>query len=111
MLIPARDEAAAIAAVIQELRGQGLERRWLEGPHGLRIDRTGERVLISPIFRWFGEDWGRANPTAARVPGHVKDSAVLAFIGDYVSPEDRAVLAQGRYALGTLDYDWSLNRQ
>ncbi|CAK6696751.1 DUF547 domain-containing protein [Synechococcus sp. CBW1107] len=106
---PLRREPYAAERLEQQLEDQ--VRRWLAGPHGLQIDRTGERVLISPIFRWFGEDWGRASPTAAPVPGHVKDSAVLAFIGDYVSPEDRAYLAQGRYALGTLDYDWSLNRQ
>ncbi|MBC1260427.1 DUF547 domain-containing protein [Synechococcus sp. BSF8S] len=86
-------------------------RRWLGGPHGFRIDRAGERVLISAIFRWFGEDWRRADPSAAKVPGQENDSAVLAFIGAYASPEDRAYLAQGGYALGTLDYDWSLNRQ
>ncbi|MCP9819584.1 DUF547 domain-containing protein [Synechococcus sp. Cruz-9H2] len=106
---PLRQEPYVAARLEQQLDDQ--TRRWLAGPHGLRIDRAGERVQISQIFRWFGEDWSRANPTPVPIPGHVKDSAVLAFIGSYLSPEDRRYLERGRYSLDTLPYDWALNRR
>lgn len=98
-------------------RGERLEaqledqtQRWLNGPHGVVIDRQEGTVNISPIFEWFAEDWQRKEPHAQPVPGHREQSAVLQFIALRVEPEQRRFLLGGEYRLGYLDYDWSLNQ-
>jgi hypothetical protein len=98
-------------------RGDRLEaqleeqtRRWLNGSHGVRIDRAKQSVDISPIFQWFAEDWQRKDPQAATVPGHPETSAVLSFIASRLDPDQRRFLLSGEYELGYLDYDWSLNQ-
>jgi Protein of unknown function, DUF547 len=85
-------------------------RRWLAGPHGIEIDRTQNRVLLSQIFNWFGEDWLKTYETDQFV-GNEKERAVLNFISNYLSPEDQQYLQQGQYRLDYLNYDWSLNSQ
>ncbi|MEM7496058.1 MAG: DUF547 domain-containing protein, partial [Myxococcota bacterium] len=63
---------------------------------GMRIQ--GERLFVSPIFKWFRRDFAEHS------------GSVLAFIGSYAPKE----LAQplSRFTdrdLAYLDYDWSLN--
>ncbi len=86
-------------------------RKWLSNPQGLQIDRTQNRVSISAIFDWFGEDWQQQYAIENKFVGSAKDRAVLNFISNYTSPEDKEYLEQGQYKLNHLDYDWSLNRQ
>jgi hypothetical protein len=84
--------------------------RWLNGPPGVVIDRGEQTVTISPIFQWFAEDWRRREPQAQPVPGHPEQSAVLQFIASHVDPDQRRFLLEGKYELGYLEYDWSLNQ-
>lgn len=86
-------------------------RQWLAGPHGLKLDRQGNRVNISAIFQWFGEDWKKTYGVAGKFTGDDNQRAVLNFISNYLPSEDQTYLAQGQYQLGYLDYDWSLNIQ
>jgi hypothetical protein len=75
-------------------------RVWLASPEkGLRIDRAAKRVILSPIFDWFEEDF------AAR-------GGALAFATAYAPDPERAWLERhGREAdIVYLDYDWALNR-
>lgn len=84
---------------------------WLESPIGLRFDRSEDRVYISAIFDWFGEDW---QPTygvkGERFTGSDRERAILNFISNYVEAEQQDYLAKGNYEIKYLDYDWSLNR-
>ena len=86
-------------------------RQFLASPHGLRIDRQENRVYISSIFKWFGEDWKPTYGIDDRFTGNANERAVLNFISQYLNEEDREYLAQGNYRLRYLNYDWSLNRQ
>lgn len=86
-------------------------RKWLSSAHGLTIDRAQNQVSISSIFDWFGEDWQAQYTVAGTFAGSAKERAALNFISNYVSPEDKEYLVQGRYKLDYLTYDWSLNRQ
>ena len=120
-----RIHAALVCAAIscpplrrEAFTGQALERqledqtnRWLASAVGLRIDPAAGEVAISQIFQWFAEDWPRADPYAAPVPGHEKDSAVLHFIARHRPAGERQLLLGGAYRLGYLPYDWDLNRQ
>jgi hypothetical protein len=86
-------------------------RKWLSSSHGVQIDRTQNRVAISSIFDWFGKDWQAQYAIEGKFVGSAKERAVLNFISNYISREDKEYLAQGNYKLNYLNYDWSLNRQ
>ena len=106
---PLRREAYTGPELDRQLEDQ--TNRWLASREGLRIDRDAGTVAISSIFQWFAEDWPRADPNAAAVPGHMKASAVLHFIAGHRPAEDRPLLLGGDFRLEYLLYNWSLNRQ
>jgi hypothetical protein len=106
---PLRREAYTGPELDRQLEDQ--TNRWLASREGLRIDREARTVAISSIFQWFAEDWPRADPSAAPVPGHKKESAVLHFIARHRPIEERQLLLGGDYRLQFLPYNWDLNRQ
>jgi hypothetical protein len=85
--------------------------RWLNSPEGLKIDQANNTVYLSQIFDWFGEDWSTGYATKDGFSGNDKERAVLNFVSQYVSPEDRAYLQKGGYQVKYLDYNWALNQQ
>jgi hypothetical protein len=71
-------------------------RRWLADPRkGLRVEREGETVHLSPIFDWFEQDFGD----------------VLDFVARHAGADEAAWIRAHRATLRVrwLDYDWSLN--
>ena len=105
---PLRGEAFTGAELNRQLDDQS--RRWLASSVGLQIDRAAGTVGISKIFEWFGDDWKRADPKAAPLPGHEQQSVILRFITRYRPAEDQQLLEGGNFRLTHLPYDWSLNR-
>ncbi len=85
-------------------------RKWMSGK-GASIDRDRKIVMISSIFKWFGEDWLKQYEVDKKFVGSPTERAVLNFISQYLSPEDRNFLVKGSYKLEYLSYDWLLNRQ
>ncbi|MFQ5416690.1 MAG: DUF547 domain-containing protein [Myxococcota bacterium] len=64
---------------------------------GLRIDRSGGTLTLSPIFEWFEEDFAGGG-------------GVLASIAPYLTARDRSWLAQHPSPTRrSFDYDWHLN--
>jgi hypothetical protein len=106
---PLRREAFTGPELERQLEDQ--TNRWLASSEGLRIDRDAGEVAISSIFEWFGEDWPRADPDAAPVPGHESESAVLHFIARHRPAEEQELVLGGNYRLAYLPYNWDLNRQ
>jgi Protein of unknown function, DUF547 len=106
---PLRREAYTGPELNRQLEDQ--TNRWLTSREGLRINRDAGTVAISSIFKWFAEDWSRADPNPTQVPGHGKESAVLHFIARHRPAEERQLLLGGDYRLGYLPYNWDLNRQ
>jgi hypothetical protein len=106
---PLRREAYTGPELDRQLQDQ--TNRWLASSEGLQIHRDAGTVAISSIFQWFAEDWPRADPNAAPVSGHGKESAVLHFIARHRPVEERQLLLGGDYRLGYLPYNWDLNRQ
>ena len=86
-------------------------RQFLNGPHGFRIDREENKVYLSSIFKWFGEDWKKTYGVNGKFTGNDNERAVLNFISKYVSPEDKEYLVKGNYKVDYLNYDWGLNKQ
>ncbi|MEX1315857.1 MAG: DUF547 domain-containing protein [Synechococcaceae cyanobacterium] len=106
---PLRREAYTGPELERQLEDQ--TNRWLASGVGLRIDPAAGEVAISQIFQWFAEDWPRADPDAAPVPGHESESAVLHFIARHRPAAERQLLLGGDYRLTHLPYNWDLNRR
>lgn len=60
---------------------------------------NGNRVAVSSILDWFGEDFGNST------------SAVQKRIAKYVPKRHQPLLESGRGRISYLDYDWNLNDQ
>ncbi|MEL6129109.1 MAG: DUF547 domain-containing protein [Cyanobacteria bacterium J06628_4] len=106
---PLRNEAFTGEALDAQLDEQ--VEQWLARPDGLAIDQEAGEVRVSKIFSWFGEDWIPSYGVETGFTGSKAERAVLNFISNYVSEEERAYLEAGNYSLSYFDYDWSLNKQ
>ena len=99
--------------VAEKLEAQLEDRtsKWIASSHGLKIDSQDNRVSVSSIFKWFGEDWIASYKSEDKFTGSDKEKAVLNFVSQYIDPEDSKYLVEGNYRISYLDYDWSLNKQ
>ena len=91
---PLRAEAYTGAALDAQLDDQA--RQFLKNPAKFRADRGEGKVYLSPIFKWFAEDF---KPNA------------LAFVARYADEDAGAYLKEGKFKVSYLDYDWSLNER
>ncbi len=65
-----------------------------------QVDTARRQVRVSAILDWFGKDFG---PTPQRA---------LAALVEYMPDEStKRFIAEGRFSVSYLDYDWSLNKQ
>ena len=82
-------------------------RAYLGSHAGMRL--VGETLLVSSIFKWYGEDFVAEYAPIAPAGAPVAERAILGVIIKY-GPADAAQLAQsGRARIRFLDYNWSLN--
>jgi len=96
---PIRTEPYVGARLNEQLDDQA--RRFLNGPHGARIEKDGSGVTlhVTKILDWFKDDfekWG-----GGRVP----------FVRKYLTADKQQQLdaANGKVKLAFDDYDWALN--
>lgn len=105
-----REEPYAGASLDRQLEDQA--RRFIQDPLKFRLLRGAREVRVSPIFKWYGEDFvPRYAPLG---PEHAKDPverAILGFARRYLDDTDRRFIDAGGYRLRWLDYDWSLNEK
>lgn len=107
---PLRNEPYTGDRLVEQLDDQA--RRFLAHERKFRIDRGRGKVHLSPIFKWFGEDFVETYGTSEGFAGHdATTRAALNFISRFVSPEDAKYLREGRYSTVWFDYDWSLNER
>lgn len=93
-----RDEAYTGAKMNVQLEEQA--EHFFAQPRNFRIDRERNKVYLSSILDWFGEDFGGS------------DREKLDFVSKYLSKEkDRDFLRSGKPKVKYLNYDWSLNEQ
>lgn len=104
-----RNEPFTANRLDQQLDDQS--QKFLSSDRGLRIDRQQNKVYLSSIFKWFGEDWKPGYGIKDKFTGSDNERAVLNFVSRYVSDSDRSYLEAGKYQIDYLSYDWSLNRQ
>lgn len=92
-----RNEAYVGATVDEQLEDNA--RDFFMRAQNFRTDRAASVVHLSSILKWFGEDFGKAEPDVlARISAWIDDPVVKSLI-------NRG--AKVRY----LDYDWTLNKQ
>jgi hypothetical protein len=92
---PLRAEAFVGARLNEQLDDQG--RIFLGQAAKNRVDVTAHVVHLSPIFKWFGEDFeGQAG-------------SVLKFVAPFLLEPVSRALASGDWKIDYTDYDWSLN--
>jgi hypothetical protein len=107
---PLRNEPFVGSRLDEQLDDQAS--RFLSNPKKFRIEVSRGQVYLSPIFKWFGEDFVRTFGTDEEFLDHgPAERAVLKFIGRYLGGSDREYLAKGKYEVKYLEYDWSLNEQ
>lgn len=99
--------AAPYVAARLDVQLDEAARRYLASPQGLQI--AGDRLRVSSIFKWYGDDFVERYAPAGPPAGPPRDRAVRGAIARF-GPRDAAELAtSGRGRLEFLDYDWSLN--
>jgi hypothetical protein len=81
-------------------------RRYLAGPTGLQ--RTGNRLRVSSILKWYGDDFIERYAAAGPATGTPRDRAVLGVVARFGPPAEAELARSGRARVEFLDYDWSL---
>jgi len=93
---PLRAEAYTADRLDAQLADQG--RAFLQTPEKNRVDAADGTLFLSPIFKWFSEDFEK------------KSGSVVAFVTPFFAPADQSVLRTRRdLKIRYTDYDWSLN--
>jgi hypothetical protein len=86
--------------------------RTLADPRHFRIDRAKNKVYLSSVFNWFGEDWEKTAAPTSPIPGlNRRETAFINFIRPQINPEDQQYLQRGKFHISYIDWDWSLNVQ
>jgi hypothetical protein len=92
---PLRGEPYVAERLDTQLEEQG--RSFLSTPEKNRVDLAERTVYLSPIFKWFADDFkGRGG-------------SVLEFIRPYFPAEVSAELRRGSFKVKYTHYDWTLN--
>jgi len=80
---------------------------------GINIKQGSERVKLSKIFKWFGDDFIPEYGGQKLFANYsLKENAVIDFITDYMKSENtKEYLMNHKLKIGYLGYDWHLNEQ
>lgn len=95
---PLRNEAFIASKLDIQLDDQG--RKFMANKKKFKLEK--ETVYLSPIFKWFADDFAKQKGSA---------NANLKFVSHYLSTQDKQQLEQGSHKVKYLDYDWSLNER
>lgn len=107
---PLRNEAYRGESLDEQLDDNS--RAFLSDSDRFRVDRDKNRVYLSSILKWYGDDFVGVYNTGGEITGHGEtNNAVLAYAARYAPEADRDYLLNGEYRVDFLDYDWSLNEQ
>jgi Protein of unknown function, DUF547 len=86
--------------------------KFLRKSTNFRIDHNNNRIYISPIFKWFGDDFLSNYGVKENYSGHSEsETAVRRYINSFLKQEDRDFLKGSDFPIHYLKYDWSLNEK
>ncbi len=107
---PLRNEPYTGSRLGEQLHNQG--RHFYNNPEKFRIDKDEKKVLLSSIFKWYGEDFTETFPPSERFIHYGEpESSVIAHIAPFLATEIRNMLEDDSFSVRYLYYDWSLNEQ
>ena len=86
-------------------------RKFIALNQNFKIDKQENKVYLSSIFKWFGEDFIPSFNVQEKFAGGDKERAVLNFVSQYLDEPEKQYLIGGKYQVKYLDYDWSLNEK
>jgi len=86
-------------------------REFLANPGSFRIDQKGNKVYVSKLLEWYGDDFKEKFTPKSGYAGSDKQKAVIDFFAQYLDQSDAAWLKKGGYEIVWLEYDWKLNKQ
>jgi len=89
---PLRDEAYQAARLAEQLDAQA--KAFLNDPSKNRVDMEKQVVWLSPIFKWYGDDFTSGGGT------------LLSYVAPHMGLD-----APSAYSIKYTNYDWSLNVQ
>lgn len=92
-----RNEAFRATNLEKQLEEQ--TRAFLRDSSRNRLDAKSKTLHLSPIFKWFGEDFVK------------KSGSVEKFVAPYFNDTDKAVIQKGGLKVRHNDYDWKLNKR
>jgi hypothetical protein len=92
---PLRSEAFTVDRLNEQLADQG--RVFLNSKQKNRVDVERRVVYLSPIFKWFAEDFEKPS------------GSVIKFVAPYFPADAQAELKKGGFKIRYTDYDWSIN--
>lgn len=99
--------AAPYRAPMLRQQFEAAARTYLASPLGLVVQ--GNTVLVSSIFKWYGDDFIAQYRDRGPARGSDSDRAILGVVATF-GPDAAATLARsGTARVRFLDYDWSLN--
>lgn len=107
---PLRNEPYIGSKLYEQLDDQ--VRKFLSNPRVFRIDRDDKQVYLSALFEpdWYGKEFISKYGTNEKFEEHpLAIRAVLNFIINYVSKQDKLFLSTKSYSVEFIGYDWRLN--
>lgn len=105
---PLRNEPYTGGKLDKQLKEQSQQ--FLSSDEKLRINRKESKVYVSPILKWFADDFVDKYGLENSIAGHNrKRSAVLNFIATYLKKTNRDYILSGKFKIKYLKYDWTLN--
>lgn len=107
---PLRREAFSAAKLEEQLTDQSI--RFMSRDNSLRIDPDNKKVYLSEILDWFEDDFVGHYNTGDTIKGHGKKvNAALDYARAHTYATAAEYIANEKYDVAYIDYDWSLNEQ
>jgi len=76
---------------------------------GVLVDKNKNRIKVSKIFKWFGDDFFSNYHNQEFNNKSDKQNGTLGFIYKYINEDEKEYVLRGDYKLKYMPYDWELN--
>ena len=106
---------AYTAAELDHQLDQVTREFFTDSGRGLRLQRDGNTVFLSPILKWYAGDFSGATSTTGQLLSLARAALsgdnVIEFVANHVSKDVAAYIRERRPTVKYMDYDWTLNSQ
>ena len=106
---PLRNEPYLAERLDAQLNDQTA--KFANSPYGFELDGKDNKVYLSSIFKWYGQDFEKTYGIEDKFEGNDKQRAVLNYFNPALDSASQTFLAKEDYKVKYLDYNWSLNKQ